>query len=364
MSIFDYIYITLSILLIFFSLIPLIQHQHWFFRIFDFAKVQIMILQSLLFLAGLFFASRNSGFWAIQLILAACIIYELILIWPYMPWVKAPQHTKSAMASPSFSVLSVNVYQFNKEYHRLIELVDQVKPNLILTMESNQDWDDALKVIETQYPYQHKVPLENTYGIHLYANIPWEKATTHYKIADDIPSIEAYFKTERGESFVFWGIHPPPPSPTEEDNSKERDGELLAIAKDIKEKKQITLVAGDFNNVAWGKSSVLFRKTAALIDPRIGRGLISTFHAKYWFLRFPIDQLFHSTEIYIETLKTLPNIGSDHLPLYCKFYVDLNDTNQENVVERFEDGDMKEVNEMIADGKAETSDREAIVTEN
>lgn len=363
MNLLEYAYYIFSFLLVLFTIIPLVPHQHWFFRIFDFAKVQIMVIQIVMLLIGIIWIKSTPIHWITILTLLASIIYELYLIWPYMPWIKAPQHIPSSHASESYTILSVNVYQFNTDYQSLISLIQEVKPNIILTMESNQDWDNALLQIESDYPYQHKVPLENTYGIHLYANIPWKKATTHYKVADDIPSIEAHFKTKRGEQFVFWGIHPPPPSPTEEDTSKERDGELLAIAKHIREHKQLTIVAGDFNNVAWAKSSVLFRKTAELIDPRKGRGLISTFHAKYWLLRFPIDQLFHSTEIYIQQLKTLRNIGSDHLPLFCEFYIDTDDQDQEAVVERLEAGAMSEVNEMIAEGKAEDGDREAVATE-
>ena len=42
-------------------------------------------------------------------------------------------------------------------------------------------------------------------------------------------SIEAKLKTKDGYEFVFFGVHPPPPSPTEEKTSK--DGDLLSIAK-------------------------------------------------------------------------------------------------------------------------------------
>ena len=35
-------------------------------------------------------------------------------------------------------------------------------------------------------------------------------------------------------NFGYFGVHPPPPSPNEEKTSKERDGDLLSIAKKSK----------------------------------------------------------------------------------------------------------------------------------
>jgi hypothetical protein len=37
-----------------------------------------------------------------------------------------------------------------------------------MTMESNGDWEKAMKHLEKEYPYHHKVTLENTYGMHFY----------------------------------------------------------------------------------------------------------------------------------------------------------------------------------------------------
>ena len=357
------VYYVFAILLTVASLLPLIQNQHWVFRIFDFGKVQILVLQIVFFIFGWFFVDKTISFFVMQLIIVACMIYELILLFPYTPFYSIDKIDKTEHSSKSITILSTNVYQFNKEYNRFVSFVNRIDPDVILTMESNKDWENAMQSFKKTHPYFCEVGLENTYGIHLYSKFKITEQQVHYFIADDIPSIEAKMQTPDGFEFVFFGVHPPPPSPTEESNSKERDGELLAVAKKVKDNKKPTIVVGDFNNVAWAKSSVLFRKTSGLIDPRIGRGLISTFHAKYWLLRFPIDQMFHSTNIFVEELKAKENIGSDHLPLYCKFFIDKRNDDQEDLVENLEKGDMQEVNEMIADGKAEESDRETIVTE-
>ncbi|UUV21878.1 endonuclease/exonuclease/phosphatase family protein [Paenimyroides aestuarii] len=352
-----------SALLVFASLVPLIQNQHWFFRIFDFGKVQILVLQLLVFIAAWFLLPKSTNFYIMQAALMGCMIYEMYLLYPYTPLYNIETKTKNQNSSKSISILSTNIYQFNKEYHRFLNLVNEVNPDIILTMESNQDWENALQPLKEQYPYFCEIALENTYGMHLYSKIEMTNCQKHYFMADDIPSIEAAFKTNDGFEFVFFGVHPPPPSPTEEENAKERDGELLAVAKKVKQNKKPTVVIGDFNNVAWAKSSVLFRKTSETIDPRIGRGFISTFHANYKLLRFPIDQMFHTTDIFVEKLKALQPIGSDHLPLYCSFFIDKINNDQEDLVEPIEKEDYEDINEMIEEGKNEESNRESVATE-
>ncbi len=356
-------YYTTSVLLILFSIIPLIQNQYWFFRIFDFLKVQILFLQLILVIFGFVTLDYSIWFYLSQIGLFACIVWEIVLLYKYTPFYKVKNSNVKKKGTKSYTVISANVYQFNTEYHRFIDFIKKIKPNMFITMESDSKWDKAMTELEQEYPYFEKVPLENTYGIHLYSKLKFKDVKTHYFIAEDIPSIEATV-IDNDTEFTVFAVHPPPPSPTEERTSKERDGELLAIAKHIRESNyKACIVIGDFNNVAWGKSSVLFRKTSHMIDPRIGRGLISTYHAKYKLLRFPIDQMFHSIEVFVEELKALENFGSDHLPLFCKFSVDYKNDEQLLEVEKLEKGDMKEVNKIIEEGIKEDGDRDEIVTE-
>ncbi len=356
-------YYLSSALLIAMSILPFINHQHWIFRVWEFARIQVMILHLITMVIGILFVEdRTLFFWVTMTIHIGLTINNFIILIPYTSAYKKNTTKAIQKNSSTISILSVNVYQHNQRYEELIKLVREVKPDILLTMETNQAWEDAMTEIESEYPNFKKVPLENTYGIHFYTKLPANSIKANYFVADDLPSIEASLSIG-GETFTFFGIHPPPPSPTEEDNSRERDGELLSVGKKVKETEGPVIVVGDFNNVAWAKSSILFRKTSELIDPRIGRGFVSTYHAKYRLLRFPIDLFFHSSDIYIEDFKTLRNIGSDHLPLFCKFFINQKENIQHNQVQKLEAGEKEEVEQMIEDGINEKSDRPEIATE-
>jgi endonuclease/exonuclease/phosphatase (EEP) superfamily protein YafD len=355
-------YLILTILLLILTILPKIQNSHWIFRVPEFGKIQIAFFIFLTFIFG-FLLTSSDLLWVCQSLLFLMLVHHGVTLVKYTPLYPVKKYSQQQQSSEKIDFISANVYQFNKEYNRFIKLIEKHQPSLFLTMESNTDWEKALQPLEKEYKYQHKVTLENTYGMHLYSKIEIKNSQTHYFVADDIPTIEAHLETEDGFKFVFFGVHPPPPSPTEEETSKERDGDLLSTAKRVKKIHEPVIVVGDFNNVAWSKSSILFRKTSHLIDPRIGRSFVSTFHAKYHLLRFPIDLMFHSENIFIKDLKTLENFGSDHLPVYCSFFIDHQNENQENQIDHATNGEKDEAEEMIQEGQQEDSSREAVATE-
>ena len=360
----DLLYYILSVIWIIAGILPFISNQHWIFRVWEFGRIQLLFFQSLTLLFGILaIQDRDGTFYLVSIMNLILVIYHSVILFPYTTLYKRNPSDDIPKHSDSVSIISANVYQFNKRFDLLIDLVRETKPDILLTMESNKEWDEALSVLEKDYPNFKKVPLENTYGIHFYTSLKLRELKVNYFVADDLPSIEAELLTPDGYSFRFFGVHPPPPSPTEEDNSKERDGELLSIARKVVKQDIPVVVVGDFNNVAWARSSILFRKTSELIDPRIGRGFVSTFHAKYRLLRFPIDLFFHSTNVFIEEFKTLRSINSDHLPLYSKFFINKVDDVQEEEVEILDDEEMEEVEEMIEEGIEEESERPVVASE-
>jgi endonuclease/exonuclease/phosphatase (EEP) superfamily protein YafD len=176
-------------------------------------------------------------------------------------------------------------------------------------------WQDKLKSIEPSYPYTVKCPLDNLYGMHVYSKFKLHNAEIKYLVEDDKPSIHACIKLNSGVRVRLHFLHPAPPSPTENETSTERDVELLVLARSLSDIDDPVIVAGDLNDVAWSRTTRTFRKISGLLDPRIGRGTFNTFHASYWFLRWPLDHLFHSKHFTLVAMQRLASIGSDHFPL-------------------------------------------------
>lgn len=342
--------------LVLISALPFVQHQHWVFRVAEFVKLQLLVMQVAAAGISFIYIREYPMLWYVQIPQLLMMCYHVYILVRYTKFWKTSAHAIAGSASEPVKIISCNIFQFNTDYERFIRLIRQEQPDIFLTMESNSDWEYALRELESDYPYSEKVTLENTYGMHFYTKLKVLRLKTHFFVSDDLPSIEAELETADGVRFIFFGVHPPPPSPTEEKTSKERDGDLLCVAKVVRDCVHPVVVTGDFNNVAWAKSSLLFKKTSRLIDARIGRGILSTFHAKYWFFRVPLDLLFHSPEVFIERLFIYPSVGSDHFPIGCTFTIDHQTEDQDEEVKDLEAGEMSEVNEMIAGGREEESE--------
>ncbi|WP_341226206.1 endonuclease/exonuclease/phosphatase family protein [uncultured Arcticibacterium sp.] len=344
----EIILLLISLPFIIGTFLPLSGGKHWLIRGFDFIRIQSAVVLTVTFLFSFILITDASILVRfVQFTLLIALITQIKIISPYII-LKNEKHKPSSGDSQKLTILSVNVLQSNDCYHKLIELVKKLQPDILLTIESNKAWEDALEEIENDYQYSEKVPKENTYGMHFYTNLKADNIKVHYFLTDERPTIEAHLEDRENNKFVFWGIHPPPPSPTEEVTSKKKDGELLSIAKLIRKSKTPSLVIGDFNSVCWSNVSTLFAKTSDLKDARKRRGFFSTFPVKPFFMRFPIDLLYHSEEIKIYHMNTLPEIGSDHLPLYSEFSVHRSKTESPKSMKKTE---KEEVEEIITEGK-------------
>lgn len=354
-----YVFYFLTFLFVLVGTLPLFRGKHWMFRVWEFGYIQLTVLQILTLIAG-FIWVENKDFWfyLAVFLLFANIIYHIALLIPFTPLYNYFRKRKSDHGKKSdlISIISVNVYQPNSSYKKLVHLVHKYQPDMLLTMESDANWENGIRELEEIYTETIKIPLQNTYGMHLYSRLKLKEKNVNYFTSDDIPSVSAVVETPDGMEFKFYGIHPPPPSPTEEETSKERDGEMMTVAKKVREREREEIVViGDFNNVAWASSSRRFRKISGLIDPRFGRGLVATFHAKYPFMRIPIDLMYHGERVLINELKRTEHIDSDHFPLFCSFRITQKDA--EESTEEADADDLKEMEEDIQEGKEEQGDR-------
>ena len=261
-----------------------------------------------------------------QIFLAVTVCCLLYQAWWIIPYTRAfPCEVKVATASPEagqIRIMTANVLTPNRKAQALIDLIRQYKPDVFVTLETDAWWQERLDALEDDYRFSMKCPLDNLYGMHVYSRLPLEDTAIQFLVEDDIPSMHAMVVLPNGLKVRMHFLHPAPPSPTEHDESTERDAELLVVAKSVKGLETPVIVAGDLNDVAWSTTTRLFRKISGLLDPRIGRGMYNTFHAGHWFMRWPLDHLFHSQHFTLSFIRRLPHFGSDHFPVLVELTYD------------------------------------------
>jgi endonuclease/exonuclease/phosphatase (EEP) superfamily protein YafD len=310
--------LIMTVLLLVATLLPLSRCSHWLVRAMDFPRLQLSTVAATLLLAHcLFLDFQHPGTPVLVVVTAWCFLWQLWWILPYTGfWRKEVKSSESDDRSRQLSIITANVLTPNRNSDALIDLVVQYQPDLLVTLESDQWWEDRLSVLESEMPYCVKCPLDNLYGMHVFSRLPFEDEKIAYLIEDDVPSIHLSLALRTGDKVRMHFVHPAPPSPTENPRSAERDAELVVLARSIAGTDRPVVVTGDLNDVAWSATTRLFRKISGLLDPRVGRGMFNTFHADYPFLRWPLDHLFHSPHFTLKHIQRLPPFGSDHYALF------------------------------------------------
>lgn len=326
-----YAYI-LAYLFIVITFIPMIRNDYWTFRVFEFPRVQKLVVTLIATFQVVVYAPTSTFKWITLLALAGTVIYLSKQIFPFTPFGKK-QLLKADKSIPEQNIrlMISNVYEDNENHEGCLHVIKKADPDVLLLLETNILWDKALSQLNEVYPYQVKVPLENTYGMLLFSKFPLKDEQVHYLVEEDIPSIHAKVELPSGQLIQLYCLHPTPPVPNENPRSTERDGELMIIAKKALAQPLPVIVCGDMNDVAWSYTTELFLKISQLMDPRRGRGMINTFHAHYWLLRFPLDHVFCSTDFKLVSLRRLDNFKSDHFPILIQLQYEKNaDIEQED----------------------------------
>ena len=351
------VFLIATLVLLTLTLLPLARAEHWWIRSLDFPRLQLVSLAALLLILEALLLNPSET--AVQMLLLAalfCVIYQSWWIFPYTS--AAPLEAANAelnTSAPSFKILTANVLASNRNSAGLLELVRGANPDLLLTLESNDWWQQQLDVLEADYPYTVKCPQENLYGMHVYSRLKLSGSEIKFLLEDDIPSIHTAIHLREGLRIGAHFVHPRPPAPPESDRSSPRDAELVIVGKSVAQDRGPIIVAGDLNDVAWSRTTRLFRKVSGLLDPRVGRGMFNTFHAQHWYLRWPLDHLFHSGHFAVKEIRLLPEFGSDHFAFFSELVYQGDNEDSDRGLEPDQD-DIVQAEEKVKDENVSTAD--------
>ena len=332
--------------------LALLRSKRWWVRIWDFPRLQLALAGA----AALGVWLRVAG-WdaaherAFAAALAAAVLFQGALIWRYTRLApREVQRYESDDPARRVSLVMCNVLQTNRDAERLLRVVQQRDPDVVLCVETDEWWRQRLDVLERERPHVLRCPLPNTYGMLLYSRLPLEGAQIDFLIEADIPSMQARLVLRDGTRVWLNCVHPRPPAPGEADESLPRDAELLLVGKRVRGSRLPVIVCGDLNDVAWSRSTRLFQKVSRLLDPRKGRGFYSTFHAEYPGLRWPLDHVFFSDDFRLVEMQRLPYSGSDHFPVYMALSYEPAAAAEQEAPES-EPEDVEEAQETVAEAR-------------
>lgn len=301
----------LALAVVFTTLAPLTNSAQWWVRGWDFPRLHIACVAIVAAILG--FMLFNTWTQIVAVLMICCALYQAVRIFPYSPLAKTELAlSPDAPAAERVSLLSINVLMENTEHEKLRQLIDREDPDVLFLMETDAVWASALEDQLARYETVVLHPLVNHYGMIFATRLPARQAETVFLSEDDTPTILAELEGPTG-AFFFVGLHPRPPVPG--NDTEARDAQIKRAAL-LADRTYLPVVAmGDFNDVAWSWTAERFKEYGDFRDPRVGRGMLPSFDANSWLMRFPIDQLYLTEGLGLVSFDRLEHIGSDHFPM-------------------------------------------------
>ncbi|PAP78746.1 hypothetical protein BSZ37_10870 [Rubrivirga marina] len=313
---------VLAVALVLATVLPLVRSSEWWVRMFDFPRMQIAaaaVVVLVLYAAfDLWLGEPNTWEWGLLVALAVATAYQVVRMVPYTPLHSVQTIGADPVLADSsrrFRFVVSNVLMENRDGDRWLDVMREADPDVIAAVETDAWWAETARALADDYPHYVEVPQDDTYGMLVYSKLPLSETEVRHLVEPEVPSLFTSVELRSGESVSLVVLHPRPPRPDIQQDSELRDAELVLAGRDVAQHDGPVVVGGDLNDVAWSHTTSLFQELSGLLDPRVGRGTFSTFHADHWWLRYPLDHVFHSEHFALRELRRLGNVGSDHFPI-------------------------------------------------
>lgn len=311
---------ALAVIALAVSVCPFIPSGAWWIRVWDFPRVQLGAFCAACAVVTALTAPPWSAMLAVVLAL-----FTLMALWQFshaMPYTRVWRPAIRPSSEHGVSLLVTNVQVDNPRRDAVALMIQDVDPDLLVLIETDEEWLRALDRIRPRYPHREEEPLPEGRGIALWSKLPLESSTVRRVLSQKRPSVHADALLPDGRRLRLVCVHPAPPGLPRGDgeryDSRVRDAELIRIAREVeRDRDHPWVVAGDFNDVAWSRTTRLFERISGLSDPRVGRGLFSTYHARYPLFRYPLDHVFVSPSISLHRIDRVRTPGSDHLAIFA-----------------------------------------------
>jgi endonuclease/exonuclease/phosphatase (EEP) superfamily protein YafD len=288
-------------LVVFLNLVPLGARLNWTLELTTHFRVQYLVVTALMLAVA---ALRRR--WRAVAVLVAAGAVSAVPVFPYLPRALGPEAAAVSSTAP-IKVLTVNVSYRQFLPRRLLEIVREADPDVVVVQELTPHAERVLADLDKAFPYYRKFPADRQYGIGLWSRHELESSET---IAlGRLPAIQVRVRGPSG-SFTVIGVHLS--APVTRRRAAARNEQLVELAARCAAVDGPLVVAGDFNTTPYSPYFTDWLETAALTDSRRGRTLSPSWPTMLRLVGIPIDHVAVNDGFTILSHRRLPNFESDH----------------------------------------------------
>lgn len=276
-----------------------------FFDYFNHFRPQLLAGCVILLFLSLLARSRALAMLALSAMLANAGVlgYRTAQFWP------PAMAEKPDDGTVLLKLLSANVLLNNFETSTFLKQVEQHDPDVVILLEFNPAFEQAMEKMRQRYPHAKLVPRPDSFGVAVYAKYPFNADVTYhgwYKL----PLVQADFV-----QFTLLAAHPVSPR-TRTDRWEQRTYYRSISERAVTATKPVIL-AGDLNATLWSE-------TASDLQPagfkHLGGPFRYTWPSFQPLLAIQIDHVFATGGV-AGTVQTLGGIGSDHFPILAHLQI-------------------------------------------
>jgi endonuclease/exonuclease/phosphatase (EEP) superfamily protein YafD len=229
-----------------------------------------------------------------------------------------PAEKTESQGGTRLRLAAINVHTENKRSDLVLEFLQSADADVILLMEVNERWMNALEPLRTKYAQVIAQPREDNFGIALFSRLPLTNSEVVEFGKAEVPSIVTTLGV--GEQEVFLLVtHPLPPGSAE--YARLRNEQFREIAARVRRCAMPAIVLGDLNSTSWSPYFADLLRDSGLKNTSQGRGLFGSWPAWLPLMRIPLDHCLVSSSIHVINTRLGPRVGSDHLPVVVELQI-------------------------------------------
>ena len=238
---------------------------------------------------------------------------EMLPYW--LPAARPAAVAAAASAAPVF-VITINVHRHNDAPAAAIAYLRDRCPDIVAVLEVDDAWAAALEGLDDILPHRVVHPRADNFGIAVVSRWPLTDVEVVALCETGFPSILATVGRE-GRPFRFIATHPYPPFDGR--STRLLVEQLDRVAAAAATSPLPCVVAGDFNATPWCRAFRRLVSASGLVDTALGRGVQTTWNARYPAPRIPIDHVLVPPTAIVLRRQVGPDVGSDHFPVEAEF---------------------------------------------
>jgi endonuclease/exonuclease/phosphatase (EEP) superfamily protein YafD len=296
---FDRLLLLCVAVVVFVSVLPFGARLSWILELTTHFRVQYLAVTAVL----LAIAALRRRFRACAALVAAGAVSAA----PVLPYLPLGEQAPVTSAAVPLKVLTVNVSFREFSARRLLEIVREADPHVVVVQELTPHAERVLADLDVAFPHLRKFPADGPVGIGLWSRLPLESSATF--ALGRAPAVEARVLGPTG-TFTVIGAHLR--APTSPARAAARNRELRELAVRAGAVAGPLIVAGDFNITPYSPFFSDWLEDSGLTDTRRGRTLSVSWPTTLPAVGIPIDHVAVSEHFDILSHRTLPNFDSDH----------------------------------------------------